>query len=165
MKRHLLVLTLLAAVLGAGALPFAGTASAATRTHAHSALFNRTRFVADLGIAFYAFHHFCYNAQKAGAFQKGAKRRTLNIVKCGAALLVAIHFVRRAQAAANSSSSRTLHVLVKPINALGSLYSSAGARLKSGVYNPIDITNLNRAVTSVATGARLAGYRIVDRAA
>jgi hypothetical protein len=163
MKKIAIVLTLLGAIVVAGSLPFAGTASAATRAQSDPALFNRTRFVADLGIAFYAFHHWCYNPQKAGSFQKGSKHRVLSIAKCGAALLATVHFVRRAQDAANTSSSKTLKLLVQPINAMGTLFSSVGSRMKSGNYNPIDITNLNRSVTTVGTGAKGAGYTVTDR--
>src|SRR5579872_2519868 len=40
------------------------------------ALFDKTRFATDLGVAFYAFHHWVFAPYRQGAFSSGASHRT-----------------------------------------------------------------------------------------
>ena len=58
-KKSLVVLALAAALVGAAGRPA-------------SAIFDKARFATDLGVAFFAFHHWVYGPYKAGAFASGA---------------------------------------------------------------------------------------------
>lgn len=167
MRKTFLTLALLAAlVTGVLAPNAAGTVSAApavqSTTQSHAQLFNRTRFVVDLGVAFFAFHHWCYNPYKAHAFDKSAPHHVKDIIKCGVALLFTVNRVRAAQKAANTSSSKTLKLLVTPINKLGDAFTSVGTKLKAGTYNPLDLFNLNRSVTAIGAAAAAGGSKIKD---
>lgn len=177
MKRTLIALALALAVLASMLVPSATTRASAAHSVTHSAaislpvagvaparaaLFDKTRFVLHMGLAFYAFHHFVYARYKSGGFASGAKGRTGNFVKAGIALLFAYHEVKVAYGIANSSSSGTLHALVSPLNKLQSLFNTEASKLKSGNYSPSDITNLNSAVTSLGSQASSGGFNIKD---
>jgi hypothetical protein len=177
MKGSLIAVTLALAVLVTMLIPGATTrvhaanivapsaavsAPVAGVAPARAALFDKTRFLLHMGVAFYAFHHFVWARYKSGGFASGAKGRTGNFVKAGIALLFSYHEVKVAYGIANSSHSATLHVLVAPLNKLQSLFNTEAAKLKGGNYNPSDITNLNSAVTNLGSQAGAGGYTIKD---
>jgi hypothetical protein len=66
-----------------------------SHSQAHPALFDKTRFVLHLGLAYFAFHHFVYKPYKAGSFKAGASHRTTSIIKAGVALLITYHELKR----------------------------------------------------------------------
>ena len=153
MRKHLIAIALLAAVVGGAVTPsLAGQARAATRVHAHPAFLDKTRFVAHLGIAYFAFHHWVWKPYQAGAFKSGANGRIKNMIKGGVALLVAVHEVDVARNIANKSSTATLKLLVKPINALYAAFGKVGSELKKGVLNVADLTNLNGLTGTISKG-------------
>ena len=170
MKRKLITLTLLALLLTGGLAPaLSGRASAAAPqahvagvAHAPAALFDRTRFLAHAGVAFYAFHHWVYLPYKNQGFAKSTPGHIKNMVKAALALAFAYHEITVAVGIANKSNSKTLKLLVMPLNALGSKFSAVGAKLKGGTYNPIDILNLNKATDAVGGMASGAGMAIKD---
>ena len=152
MRKHLIAVTLVTAVVGSIVAPtFAGHAHAATQTNAHPAFLDKTRFVAHLGVAYFAFHHWVWNPYKAGAFKSGAKDRIKNMIKGGVALLVAVHEVSVARDIANKSSSKTLKLVVKPVNAVYALFGKVGNELKKGVLNVADLTNLNNLTGTISS--------------
>jgi hypothetical protein len=152
MRSKLVVFILLLTIFMAGTVPLAHTTNAATRVQSNPAFLNRTRFVVDLGLAFYAFHHFCYNPYKAGAF-KDLSHHKADIVKCGLALLFTYNRVQAARKAANTSNSKTLKALVTPLNALANLFNSVGAKLKKGNYSASDVTSINSLASSIGSKA------------
>src|SRR5580704_13255761 len=82
------------------------------------ALFDKTRFVAHMGAAFFAFHHWVWKPYKNGEFASGAPHRTKALLKGGAALLFAVHEVKVSEDIAHKSDSPLLHKLVAPIDAM-----------------------------------------------
>ena len=170
MKRNLVAVTLLAVLLMGGLAPsLTGRASAAAPAapvagvaHAHVALFDRTRFLLHVGAAYYAFHHWVWLPYKNGGFAKSTPGHVKNIVKAALALAFAYHEITVAVKIANSSNSKTLKLLVTPLNALGSKFSDIGAKLKGGTYNPIDVLNLGKAADAVSSTASGAGVAIKD---
>ena len=126
------------------------------------ALFDKTRFAADLGVAYFCFHHWVYAPYKAGAFASGAPHRTKAIIKGGAALLFALNRVKAANRIAHKSSDPLLQRLAGSVDKMTDSFSSIGQRLKSGSFNPGDIDLLNGAVNHVDAGANAAGIKIKD---
>jgi len=62
--------------------------------------------------------------------------------------------VKPKKKAASKSSSKTLKILVSPLNKLSALTTAAGNRLKKGQYNPSNISNLS---TQTGVFSKLAG--------
>ncbi len=154
MKSKLIVLSLVAVLLTGVVMPsFAGRAHAATApvpiasvTHTHPAFLDKTRFVADLGIAYFCIHH-VYKNYKRGLYAKGADGRLRHIIAAGAVLAIAYNRLHAAYTTANNSSSPTLHKLVAPLNAVlaklhGQQSDLAGGSLDTksfqGMYNSAD---------------------------
>jgi len=172
MRKNFIVLTLLVALLASVALPgFSGTAGAAApaaapaaaHVQSHAAIFDRTRFLVDMGIAVFAFHHFVYKRYQAGDFKKGAKGRGRYIIEAGLALAFAYYEVHKAYNIAKGSNSKTLHALIAPINKLGSEFNKLGAKFHGGSYSDSDVNSLNSATNGVQSQSSKAGYKIIER--
>src|SRR5690349_14945605 len=126
MKSRLITLALIATLLAGVVAPsFAGRASAAAPAapaasgmQSHAAFLDKTRFLAHVGAAYYAFHHWVYTPYKNGAFKSGTPGRVTAIAKAALALAFSYHELKVAYDIANKSSSKTLHALVKPLNVL-----------------------------------------------
>jgi hypothetical protein len=126
------------------------------------ALFDKTRFATDLGVAYYCFHHWVYAPYKAGAFASGAPHRTKALLKGGAALLFAINRVKAANRIAHNSKSPTLQHIAGALDKMTDSFSSIGQRFKGGQFNPADIDTLNSSVGRVDAGAKAAGIMVKD---
>ncbi len=169
MKKRLVILTLVGALLASVLVPsLGGTAHAAapsaSQTRAHTAFLDKTRFLLHVGVAYFAFHHWIYNPYKAGSFKSGASGRVKSIVKAGIAALFAVHELKVAYGIANGSHSATLHALVTPINKLTAALQSAGSKFKSSPssYSDATVQGLNGTASSLASAASKAGYGIKD---
>lgn len=127
-------------------------------------LLDKTRFAADMGLAFFAFRHYVYSPYKAGAFQTGAQGRTKAMIKGGAALLFAVNRVKKANSIAHNSKSPLLHKLVAPLDALETEYSTLGQKLKGGNFDPAQIDRVNGHVNDIGSGASAAGAPIREKA-
>lgn len=128
-------------------------------------LLDKTRFAADMGLAFFAFRHYVYTPYKSGAFQTGAQGRTKALIKGGAALLFAVNRVKKANSIAHNSKSPLLHKLVAPLDALQNEYSTLGQKMKGGQFDPGQIDRVNGRVDTIGAGASAAGAPIRERAA
>lgn len=168
MKRRILALTLLVAlVTGVAAPQLAGQASAATTVHStavhsHAAAFDKTKFVFHLGAAYFAFHHFVYNPYKAGTLNR---HHIFNLIKGAAALAFAYHEVHTAYTLAQGSNSKTLHVLIAPMNALANSFAALKAKVRGGSYSSSDITGLNSQANSFQSMAGKNGFAFHDQQA
>jgi hypothetical protein len=172
MRHKFAMLGLLTALLLAVVAPsFAGPARAAvpavpaaTSSQTHAAIFDKTRFLLHAGAGFYAFHHFVWARYKNGGFSASDPHRKSNIVKAALALLFAYHEFKVAYGIANKSSSKTLQLLVAPLNKLGSSVSAVATKLKGGQYSDTDIQSLNDNINSFGKVSGSDGYTIKDRA-
>jgi hypothetical protein len=126
------------------------------------AFLDKTRFVAHLGIAYFAFHHFVWKPYKDGSFESGAPHRVSTIVKGGIALLFAVHEVKVADKIAKTSSDPLLQKLDAGLTGLTTQFGTIGAKLKSGNFDPKDIEGLNTATNGVSTAAAADGATIKD---
>jgi hypothetical protein len=126
------------------------------------AFLDKTRFVAHLGVAYFCFHHWVLQPYQDGLMNAGAPHRVSTIVKGGVALLFAVHEVKVAEKIAKTSPDPLLQKLDGGLNDLTSSFSSIGAKLKSGHFDPADITALKGKSDAVAAGASADGATIKD---
>nr|MDQ2828784.1 hypothetical protein [Chloroflexota bacterium] len=118
MKIKLFAIGLLALLMvGAAGPSFAGRANAAapsvhvaSATQAQPAFFkfDRTRFLGDMGIAFWCIHH-VYAKYKTGYYASGESGRAKHIIAAGVVLFIAYNRLSAAYKTANKSNSATLH--------------------------------------------------------
>lgn len=176
MKIKLFAIGLFALLMVSIAGPsFTGRASAAVRTvpvasapAAHNQAFcDRTCFLFDMGIAFFAIHH-VYKKYQQGYYASGTSGRTKHIIAAGVVLLIAVNRLNAAYKRANESNSKTLHALVSPINALlGKAKGTYGTfNGKNGNVDPSTVDSslqgLNSQSSQLGSQANGAGYNIKD---
>ena len=146
MRHKFVMLGLLAALLLAVVSPsFASRTNAAapaapvaTAAQTHPAILDKTRFLLHAGAGFYAFHHFVWARYKSGGFSASDPHR--------------------------KSNSKTLQLLVAPLNKLGSSVNTVYTKLKGGQYSDADIQGLNDNISSFGKVSASDGYTIKDRA-
>lgn len=129
------------------------------------AILDKTRFVAHLGAAYFAFHHWVWAPYRSGQFASGAAGRTLKIAKGGAALLFAAHEINVAERVARGSKDPLLQKLDASLVKLQSSFSNVGGKLKSGQFNDADLQNLNNVANDFSSTSAVGGQRIRDIAA
>lgn len=156
MKRTLLILSLLTALLVSVAAPsFSPRASAAvtaapavTTPRTAPAMFDKTRFLLHAGIAFFAIHHE-YKRFQQGYFAVGAPHRVTNVIKAAAVLLIGVHEAKVAYGIAEKSNSTTLHALAAPFHALATKMDAIRAQFAKGQGSAADIQSLNTAASAL----------------
>lgn len=169
MKIKLFAIGLLALLMVSAAGPsFAGRANAAapsahvaSATGSHAAFLDRTRFLVDMGVAFWCIHH-VYTKYKTGYYAVGEKGRTKHIIAAGVVLFIAYGRLKAAYKRANESNSKTLHALVAPIDALLNKTNSTATALKNGAFNTTSVNDLNSTTSAVGNQAGSAGYTVKD---
>jgi len=163
MKRAVLVVTLLAALLaGALAPSTVGTVSASSQVRSHPALFDKTRFVFHLGLAYFAFHHFVYTRYKNGEFKAGASGRTRHIIEAGVALVFTAHELSVAYGIAKSCHSHVLCVLSKPLSSLVNKSNTVGNKLKGGQFSQSEVSDVINSANGFSQQATKNGISIKD---
>ena len=149
MKRRLIVLALVAAM-------------ALGMTRPAYAMFDKVRFATDLGVAFFAFHHWVYKPYKEGGFSAGAPHRTKALIKGGAALLFTLNRLKAANKIVHNTKDPSLQKLGGMLDGLSSSFSSVGQRLKAGQFKPEDVSNIDSTVTGITSSASSAGIKLKD---
>ena len=166
MKKTVIILGLLVVLLTGSVAPsFAGRARAAVPVahvaQTRTAFLDKTRFLADLGIAYFCIHH-VYKNYKKGLYAKGADGRLRHIIVAGAVLALAYNRLHRAYVVANESNSPTLHKLVAPLNTvLGKVHGQQGD-LAGGSFNDGAFQSMNGSADSLSKTATSNGYLIHD---
>lgn len=127
-----------------------------------NAFLDKTRFVAHLGVAYFCFHHWVLRPYEQGAFSAGAPHRFSTIVKGGIALLFAVHEVKVAKKIADRSNDPLLRRLDGSLTTLTESFGTIGQKLKSGTFDPRDISILSALTTGVAAEAASHGAPIKD---
>lgn len=172
MFRKLLLIPILVATLvacgggnkGAGDVAATATsmAEAAECPTSNTKAFAKTRFVADAGIAFGAFHRWIYKPYKAGSFQSGASGRTKALVKGGVAGAFAVNRLNAARKMVDSSPL-LCKTLKAPLAALSASLGALAGKLKSGNVNPSEIDSVNGQVEGTRQEAGKTGTTITDK--
>lgn len=127
-----------------------------------SAFLDKTRFLAHLGVAYFVFHHWVMHPYQQGAFAQGAPHRTAAIVKGGVALLFAVHEIHVSEKIAQKSKDPLLQKLDAGIAGLENTFASVGQRMKSGQFNPQDVSSLGSQTGAVDSTAAANGAQIKD---
>jgi hypothetical protein len=148
-KRSLLAAVLVCAI-------FAGA------TRPASAFLDKTRFLAHLGVAYFAFHHWVLKPYEQGSFAQGAPHRTAAIVKGGVALLFAVHEIHVSEKIAQHSKDPLLQKLDTGLASLTSSFESVGQRLKSGTADTQGIDMLQGQTNQLNSTATASGAPIKD---
>ena len=129
------------------------------------AFLDKTRFVAHLGVAYFAFHHWVMRPYEQGSFAEGAPHRTSTIVKGGIALLFAVHEVRVAEKISADSKDPLLQKVHATVVGMGDNFAAIGQKFKSGQFKPEDIAALSGSAGSVNSASSAAGIgEIKDKA-
>ncbi len=125
-------------------------------------LFDKTRFVTDLGVAYFSYHHWVAKPFKEGGFNNGAPKRTSSIIKAGAALLFAANRVKAANKIAHESKDPLLHKLGSSLDNMTSSFTTIGEKFKSGKFNKEDVGTLGGSLDQVDSRARAAKLKVRD---
>ncbi len=171
MKSKLIVLSLVAVLLTSVAMPsFAGRAHAAapvavvhvaSATNTHPAFFDKTRFVVDMGVAYFCIHH-VYKNYKRGLYNKGANDRLRHIIAAGVVLAIAYNRLHAAYTTANGSSSPTLHKLIAPLNAVLAKLHGQQSDLAGGTLDTKSFQGMYSSADSFGKTATSNGYLYHD---
>ena len=106
------------------ATPAAQCASAGTRH------FQKSRLVADLGLAYGGFHRYLYKPYRAGTFRKGASGRTAAIIKATAAGAAIAKLMKNA--AENAQADPKLCKYVPSMSAISTTVRGLARQLTGG---------------------------------
>lgn len=130
--------------------PAAAPSSCPTETTKH---FAKTRFAADAGLAFGAFHRYIWNPYQAGAFKQGANGRTKAFAKAAAAGLFAANRINAARKliGADPTLCKALKV---PAEKVSAMFSSLAGRFESGRLDQAQIGSARSAVDGLKTDAQ-----------
>lgn len=128
-----------------------------------NAILDKTRFVGDLGIAYYCFHHWVSKPYKAGAFAAGAPHKTGSIIKAGAALLFALNRVKAANKIAHTSKDPLLQKFAGGLDNMIATIGSMGNKFKSGKMEAGDTASLDNVFGSFNQNATSRGLQIKDQ--
>jgi hypothetical protein len=156
-KFTLLLLALVAAFsIAAGSVKAAPLHLSTTQTVAGacdggSHFFAKTKFALHVGLAVASFKHFIYSPYRAGAFKKGAPGRIKALIKAGATGLFVVHELHIACEDAQAAGG-VLAKVVAPLALIQTQLTKLSAALKTGHFNPSDITSVNSAVGLAAAG-------------
>ncbi|HEX8919477.1 MAG TPA: hypothetical protein VF898_13305 [Chloroflexota bacterium] len=167
MKKRLVILGLVAALLAGVLSPtFSSTVSAAPQqshaaavsTHSHSQAFDKTRFVLHLAVAAFLIHYI-YKKYKEG---KLGRFHIFTDIKAALAALLAYHEIKVAYDIAKSSSSKTLQLLVSPIGKVTAAINTVATKVKHGDTSAIPTANTLE--NSLQTTASTTAFAFKDKA-
>lgn len=121
--------------------------------------FAKTKFVLHVGLAAGTFHRYIYKPFKDGSFKSGTHGRILAFAKAGATALFDAHEIHKA--AEDVKANPTLcKVLITPLHALESTFSSLKSKLTHGDTSSLD--SVNGAVGSLESMSAGGGAAIAE---
>jgi hypothetical protein len=126
------------------------------------AMFDKVRFATDLGVAFFAFHHWVYKPYQEQAFSAGAPHRTKALVKGGVALLFTLNRLKAANKIVHNTKDPALMKLGGMLDGLTSSFSNVGQRMKGGQFRPDEVNSLNSTVNGITSSAASSGIQVKD---
>ncbi|RFU42910.1 hypothetical protein DZF91_04015 [Actinomadura logoneensis] len=145
-----------------GAQSPGGTASPAVCPTESTKKFAKTRFVADAGLAFGAFHRWIYKPWQAGSFKSGAQNRKKTIVKAAAAGAFVVNRLNAGRKLVNADPT-LCKTLKQPLDSLWNHLSGLTGKLKSGNVDPNEIGSVGGAVEKFRQEAAQQGANIKDK--
>ena len=101
----------------------------------------KTRLLADLALAYGAFHRYLYKPYKAGAFRKGADGRIKAVIKAGLATAVIVKLLSNAKE--NAAADPTLCKYVPSMDNIKASLSTLADKIKGGSATSSDADSTN----------------------
>ncbi|MEU9021998.1 hypothetical protein [Actinomadura sp. NPDC048394] len=144
----------------AASSPAASPSSCPTETTKH---FAKTRFAADAGLAFGAFHRYIWKPYQAGSFKQGADGRTKAFAKAAAAGLFAANRINAARKLIGADP-KLCKALKVPAEKVAGMFGSLAGKFKSGQLDPSEIGSVGSAVDGLKSDAKnQAGANIQEK--
>ena len=159
MKRTVLAVTLMFALCAGVLAPSHAVPVSAHTTHAHPAAFDKTRFLAHLAAGYFAFHHFVWKPYKDGKLHGF---HLLTYAKAALALLFSYHEVKKSYDIAKTSNSKTLQLLLVPMNKLADGFNALSSKVKSRHFSDSDMNNVNSMANGFQGQATKSGFGFKD---
>jgi hypothetical protein len=141
----------------------AATSSPGTCPTTQTKKFAKTLFVADAALAGGAFKRYIYTPAKAGQFQKGAKGKTVALIKAAAAGAFVINRLNAAKT--NAQNDPTLcKLIIAPVTKLSSAVTGLISKAKGGAgsIDPSDVANGNSYLSNLHSAAAQGGSAFTD---
>jgi hypothetical protein len=131
-------------------IPQSASPMAATCAKVGTRKFPKARILANLGLAYGAFHRYLYRPYKAGSFSKGAKGRTKAIIKAGLAAAVIVKLL--SNASKNAAADPTLCKFVPSIDNIKARLGSLGGKVKGGSATSSDFNSTSGMFDDLKSG-------------
>ena len=154
--RMVALLCAVALMVPAAAAP--ALASGPQTTVKREFIFEKTRFVVDVGFAVGALRQWVYKPFRAGTFASGAKGRTKAFVKAGLATAFALNRLNAAYKL--TFKDDTLAKLRSPFDALRTQISALAAKIKGGNVGSGQLGSLNGVIDGLTGAAKTNGVTI-----
>jgi len=136
-------------------------APVAAPVRSHTAFLDVPRFLGDMGLGYYAYHHYVLKRYNAGSFKPDAANRLFSLGKAGTALSFAYDRFNGAYRRTTNTGNQRLHALAPSLNALLRATNTESNKLKKGEYSDADLRNYNKMIDDFRQKARGIGD-IVD---
>lgn len=122
--------------------------------------FAKTRFVANVGIIVGTFHHWIWKPYKAGKFTKGAKGRTVALIKAG---LAAAFIANRTNAAVKDAkaSPALCKSIGGPLSAAAAKLNGLKDAIKGGNFG--ELAAINSVFATVTSVMAAAGMHVKEK--
>ncbi len=138
--------------------PRAHAAPAASRV----AFLDAQRFLADMGLGYYAYDHYVLKRYNAGSFKPNAANRLFTLGKAGVALSFAYDRFRAAYRRTTSGHDQKLSKLAPSLNTLLYQTNVESRKLKAGAYSDADLQSYNKMINDFRQRSKGIGYDIID---
>lgn len=119
------------------------------------------RFLGDMGLGYYAYHHYVYKRYTAGSFKPDAPNRLFSLGKAGTALSFAYDRFRAAYHRTTNTGNAKLRALAPALNKLLYQTNVVARKLKKGEYSDADLRAYNKMIDDFRTKSKGVGD-IVD---
>lgn len=134
----------------ASASPQTGSPSAASCASVGTRKIPKTRLLADLALAYGAFHRYLYRPYQAGTFRKGADGRVKAIIKAGLATAAIIKLLSNAEK--NAAADPTLCKFVPSMGTIKASLGSLAAKIRGGTATSSDANSTNSLFEQLKSG-------------
>jgi len=142
------------------AVGVAATAAAPT-TSAERVKLAKTKFVLNASLAAGAAYQWLYKPFKAGTFKKGAKGRTLALVKGG--LAGAFTYNRLSAALTDAKGDPTLSKATDALSSAVASIKNLPSKIKGGTATDADFNQVQTTVNSIKSAGASNGLKVTDQ--
>ena len=137
------------------------TATASPTTSAERVKLAKTKFVLNASLAAGAAYQWLYKPFKAGTFKKGAKGRTLALIKGG--LAGAFTYNRLSAALTDAKGDPTLSKATDALSAGVASIKNLPSKIKGGTATDADFNQVNSVIDGVKKAGSANGLNVTDQ--